>query len=71
MVNLILNLGAIPDEVAKKLDLNYFDSYFNEDFIGYMEQYVENFESIHKRKWKFSDEETVNGYLQMCRHLGW
>lgn len=56
VVNIILNLSTIPDEVAKKLDLNYFDSYFNKDFIGYMDDYKESFKQQHNKVWKFADD---------------
>lgn len=71
VVNIILNLSAIPDEVAKKLDLNYFDSYFNLDFIKYMEAYMQDFEETHNKKWTFADEEAVADFVASCRQRGW
>ena len=43
VVTILLNLCAIPDEVAKKLKLNYFDSYYNTDFLRHMDGYKKSF----------------------------
>ena len=60
LVNILLNLGSIPDEVAQKFD---FKAGFTKEFVKSMKQYQEDFQKEHEVKWDYMNERTINQYL--------
>lgn len=66
VVALLLNLCCVPDEVAQKFELNYFDSFFNEDILGHMQTYKNNFSERRGVPWSFSNAENIESYVKRC-----
>lgn len=66
VVTLLLNLSAVPDEVAQKFQLNYFDSYFNEDILRHMEEFKKAFNERRNVVWAFSNEANIERYVEKC-----
>ena len=50
IVMILLNLGAIPDEVAQLFN---FEAGFQHDFLKSMNEYKKRFERQHGVKWEF------------------
>ena len=65
IILILLNLGAIPDEVAKSFD---FRSGFQADFLVNMKKHQDNFYKEHGVKWGHMTEETIERYLNF-KHL--
>lgn len=61
MVNLLLNLGNIPDEVAKKFN---FTPGFQPEFKKAMQEYRVKFEREHGVKWSYMTADVIDRYLE-------
>jgi hypothetical protein len=66
VVTLLLNLCCIPDEVAQKFELNYFDTYFNQDILRHMETFKQNFNERRSIAWDFSNQANIELYIEKC-----
>jgi hypothetical protein len=60
IVNILLNLGSIPDEVAKRFD---FAPGFQEGFKQSMLQYREDFEKATGVRWEPMNKDLIRRYL--------
>lgn len=70
VVSILLNLCAIPDDVARKLELNYFDSYYNIDFQRHMDEYKNNFSKLKGTKWTYTNESNIDHFIERCNENG-
>lgn len=59
VVSILTNLGSIPDYVARKFNLGRG---FSVDFIGFMNEYKDNFEKEHSVKWQYTNEKLLDRY---------
>lgn len=64
MVTLLLNLSAVPDEVAQKFELNYFDSYFNKEILQHMDEFKKQFNERRSVAWSFSNQANIERYVE-------
>ena len=64
IIMILLNLGSIPDEVAKKFD---FKPGFQKEFLQNMQNYREEFQNKFGVKWGFMDELVIERYLTFKR----
>jgi len=64
IVTILTNLGAIPDYVARKFHLG---NNFAVDFMGFMNEYKEQFEESRGIKWEYSNEKLLDRYLTFKR----
>jgi hypothetical protein len=60
LVVLLLNLAAIPDEVAKNFD---FKAGFSKEFVQLMENYKKKFTQEQTFKWEYMNEENISRYI--------
>lgn len=59
-----MNLGAIPDFVASKINLG---NDFASDFMGLMDEYKRNFEEEHGVKWDYTNQKLLDRYITFKR----
>lgn len=60
----MLNLSAIPDEVAQKFN---FEPGFQPNFLKDMDDYRKNFSKKHGIKWEFTNDALIKRYLSFKR----
>jgi len=64
IVSVLMNLGAIPDFVASKINLG---EDFAADFMGLMDEYKRNFEEEHGVKWDYTNQKLLDRYITFKR----
>lgn len=64
IVLILTNLGAIPDYVARKFHLG---QNFAVDFMGFMDEYKQQFEERNGIKWQYSNEKLLDRYITFKR----
>jgi hypothetical protein len=64
VVTILTNLGAVPDYVARKFHLG---NNFAVDFMGFMDEYKQQFEEKNGIKWEYSNEKLLDRYLTFKR----
>lgn len=64
VVSILTNLGAIPDFVARKFHLG---NNFAVDFMGFMNEYKENYEKEHGVKWQYTNDKLLDRYFAFKR----
>ena len=60
VVTILTNLGAIPDHTARKFHLG---PNFALDFMGFMNEYKEQFEDRNGIKWEYTNQKWIDTYL--------
>lgn len=64
VVTILTNLGAIPDYTARKFHLGHN---FAVDFMGFMDEYKQQFEENNGIKWQYSNEKLLDRYMTFKR----
>lgn len=64
VVLILTNLGAVPDYVARKFHLGLN---FAVDFMGFMDEYKQQFEERNGVKWEYSNDKLLDRYLTFKR----
>jgi len=59
VVSILTNLGAIPDYVARKFHLG---NNYAVDFMGFMDEYKEQFEEKNGVKWQYTNQKLFDQY---------
>lgn len=61
---ILLNLSAIPDEVAQKFD---FQAGFQKVFLKQMKEFRKKFEKKYGIRWEFSNNNSIDRYVTFKR----